>query len=119
MEGKKQYDHQFIIQNKHEIDWEYNYHFCGSELDKVISFLQRYDDGYMIYSPQDPSLCNLEGCDEYEINVGLVELVLNKINNSEITNDEIPVNKQELISFLEACVRNGRKTNGTVYLDVL
>lgn len=114
----KQHDHQFMIQNKHEVEWEYNYYFCGSELDKVIEFLRKYDEGYMIYSPQDPHYFNLSGCDEYEINIDLVELVLNKINNGEITDDEFTVDKNELICFLEACIRNGRKTNGTVYIHV-
>ena len=109
---------QFKIQNKHEIEWEDNYYFSSSELDKVIEFLRKYDEGYMIYSPQDPHCFNLSGCDEYEISLDLIELVLNKINDGEI-DDEIPVNKSELIRFLEACVRNGRKTGGTVFIDVL
>ena len=110
---------QFKIQNKHEIEWEDNYYFSSDELDKVIRFLWNYDDGYMIYSPQDPFFNNeLQGCNEYEIDVGLVELVLNKINDGTITNNEIPVNKSELIRFLEACIRNGRKTDGTVFIDV-
>ena len=110
---------QFKIQNKHEITWEDNYYFSSSELDKVIEFLRKYDDGYMIYSPQDPHCFNLGGCDEYEINVSLTELILNKIDDGTITDDEIPVNKSELIRFLEACIRNGRKTDGTVFIDVL
>ena len=109
---------QFKIQNKHEIEWEDNYYFSCDELDKVIEFLRKYDEGYMIYSPQDPHCFNLGGSDEYEIDVGLIELVLNKINNGEITDDEIPVDKHELIRFLEACIRNGRKTGGTVFVDV-
>ena len=109
---------QFKIQNKHEIEWEDNYYFSSDELDEVIEFLRKYDEGYMIYSPQDPHCFNLGGCDEYEISLDLIELVLNKINDGEI-DDEIPVNKSELIRFLEACVRNGRKTGGTAFIDVL
>ena len=105
---------QFKIQNKHEIAWEDNYYFNCDELDKVIEFLRKYDEGYMIYSPQDPHCFNLSGCDEYEISLDLIELVLNTI-----TDDELPVDKSELIRFLEACIRNGRKTDGTVYIDVL
>ena len=111
---------QFKIQKKHEIEWEDRHYFSCSELDEVIGLLHNYDDGWMIYSPQDPCFNNdLQGCNEYEIDVGLVELVLNKINNGEITDDELTVDKHELIRFLEACIRNGRKTDGTVFIDVL
>lgn len=110
---------RFKIQKKHDIEWEDKYYFYSEELDKVISFLQKYDDGYMIHSPQDPHCFNLEGCDEYEIEVSLIEHVLDRINNGTIPDSDLPVDKHELIRFLEACIRNGRKTNGTVFIDVL
>lgn len=110
---------QFKIQKKHDIEWEDRHYFCSEELDEVIGLLHNYDDGWMIYSPQDPFFNNdLQGCNEYEIDVGLIELVLNKINDGTITDDEITVDKHELIRFLEACIRNGRKTGGTVFLGV-
>ena len=111
---------QFRIQKKRVVEWDSRHYFNSSTLDSVIGFLVKYDEGYQVQSANDPNGFSLEGCDTYEIDADLIDVILKKIDNGSITESDFPadVNREELIQFLNDCLMHSKNTGGYVYLDV-
>lgn len=111
---------QFRIQKKHEIEWDNRHYFNCRTLDSVIEFLVKYDRGYQVQSSNDPNGISLEGCDTFEIDADLIDVILKKIDEGSITESDFPadVDREELIQFLNDCLMHSKNTGGYVYLDV-
>lgn len=112
---------QFRIQKKRVVEWDSRHYFNSSTLDSVIGFLVKYDEGYQVQSANDPNgYDGLIGCDTYEIDADLIDVILKKIDEGSITESDFPddVDSKELVQFLNDCLMHSKNTGGYVYLDV-
>lgn len=111
---------QFRIQKKRVVEWDSRHYFNSDTLDSVIEFLMKYDGGCQVQSANDPHGFSLVGCDTYEIDADLIDVILKKIDKGSITESDFPskVDSEELVQFLNDCLMHSKNTGGYVYLDV-